>query len=169
MSFWSVLIIYHFDPSGNPWHGKCRWTPKSRLSWLSWLLLSGNSASLPRFRKACICPPGKTWNFMKLRPLGELTASELSPNQSWSFRPCSWWPKLNPKAKATNSVFWDCLEGTMDLQWLYSDGWRIMFFRLIIGHIKNPNGPQRNSSGSSHNIPAVQWPWWISKASTWTT
>ena len=47
-----------------------------------------------------------------------LTASELSPNQSWSFRPCSWWPKLNPKAKATNSVFWDCLVPRI-LSWVW--------------------------------------------------
>ena len=97
-SFW-----LQFYPSRNPWHGKCRWTPL-RAGWVGWLLLSGNSASLPRFRQAWVCPPGKTWHLDR-----RLTASGLYPDQSWSSRPCFWWPKLNQKARATNSVFWNCL------------------------------------------------------------
>ena len=71
-------------------------------------------------------------------------------------------------AMKTVLSLWVCEPGTMDLQWLCSDG-SFFCFSWTFEPLENPNGLQRNPSGSSSDIPAVQWPLCISKVSMWTT
>ena len=72
---------------------------------------------------------------------------------------------------ATKTVLslWVCEPGTMDLQWLCSDGSFLPFFVKIWAPRESQRSPPRNANGSSYDIPAVQWPWCISKVSMWTT